>query len=298
MSIKKGIYAASMSILNEDLSIDVDSTIKHAERLVSEGCHGVVIFGSTGQAQLISSYEKKKLIEKLSDSKFQNNFIIGTGNNSLNENIDIIKNSVSSGINRFLIMPPAYYSGTKGYKDEGAYAFFSKIIQKIDAIELVAYNFERLSGYKFSEDIIEKLVKDFPKQIVGVKDSTYNLYETLKIPNFLIFPGSEVKLLKGLEIGNSGIISAICNVTANLARKVFDDFHNKKKQTFNERLCAVRKVFDNYNLISGLHSFMSVENEKYKRVLPPLSLLSDEQEKELMSKLKELEFFPEKNIAA
>jgi len=72
----------------------------------------------------------------------------------------------------------------------------------------------------------------------------------------------------------------------------------KKKQTFNEKLCAIRKVFDNYNLISGLHSFMSFENEKYKRILPPLSLLSVAQQKEMMSKLKELDFFPEKNIAA
>ena len=107
-----------------------------------------------------------------------------------------------------------------------------------------------------------------------------------------------MKLLRGLEIGNSGIISAVCNVTASLARKVYDDFHNKKKQTFNEKLCEVRKTFDNYNLISGLHSFMSIENEKYKRILPPLSLLSLTEQKELMSKLKELEFFPVKNIAA
>jgi len=114
----------------------------------------------------------------------------------------------------------------------------------------------------------------------------------------LIFPGSELKLLKGLEIGNSGIISAICNVTASLARKVYDDFNNKKKQTFNEKLCSVRKVFDNYNLISGLHSFMSEENEKYKQVLPPLRLLSEREKKELMFKLKELEFFPERSIAA
>ena len=72
----------------------------------------------------------------------------------------------------------------------------------------------------------------------------------------------------------------------------------KKKQTFNEKLCAVRKVFDNYNLISALHTFMSFENKKYEKILPPLSLLSETKKKEFMSKLKELEFFPEKNIAA
>ena len=294
MAIKKGIYAASMSIFNQDLSLDEDSTIKHSEKLIKEGLHGAIFFGSTGCGQLISSKEKKKLIDKLNKNKLKNHFIIGTGANALNENVELMKHSLNNGIDRFLIMPPAYYK----YDDEGAYSFYANVVQKVPESKIILYNFEKLSGYKFSVQIVEKLAKNFPQQIVGVKDSTYNLYEILKIPNFLIFPGSEVKLLKGLEIGNSGIISAICNVTASLARKVYDDFHNKKKQTLNEKLCSVRKVFDNYNLISGLHSFMSIENKKFKRILPPLSLLSSVQQKELMLKLRELEFFPEKNIAA
>ena len=114
MAIKKGIYAASMSVFKEDLSLDIDSTIKHAEKLIRGGCHGVVIFGSTGQAQLISSIEKKKLIEKLHNNKFKDYFMIGTGNNALNENIEIMKHSIDNGINRFLLMPPAYYR----YDDE------------------------------------------------------------------------------------------------------------------------------------------------------------------------------------
>jgi len=294
MSIKKGIYSASMSILNNDLSLDVDSTIKHAEKVIEEGCHGAVLFGSTGMAQLISSSEKKELIDKVNINPIKDKFIIGTGANALNENIELMKHSLSNGIDRFLLMPPAYYK----YGDEGAFSFYANVIQKVPESKIILYNFEKLSGYKFSVQVVEKLVKNFPQQIVGLKDSTYNLYEVLKIPNFLIFPGSETKLLKGLQLGNSGIISAICNVTASLARKVYDDFNNKKTQTFNKKLCEIRKVFDNYNLISGLHSFMSFENEKYKRILPPLSLLSEKQQKEMMSKLKELEFFPEKNIAA
>ena len=294
MAIKKGIYAASMSIFNTDLSLDVDATIKHAEKIIEHGCHGSVLFGSTGMSQLISSKEKKKLISHISQSKFKDNFIIGTGDNALYENIELMKCSIDNDINRFLLMPPAYYK----YEDEGAYSFYAKVIEKVPNSKIILYNFEKLCGYAFSLKIVEKLAKDFPSQIVGVKDSTYNLYEKIKIPNFLIFPGSEVKLLSSLKIGNSGIISAICNVTAPLARKVYDDFINKKKQTFNEKLCAIRKVFDNYNLISGLHSFMKYENDKYKNILPPLSLLDENQEKDLMTKLKRLDFFPEKNIAA
>ena len=294
MAIKKGIYAASMSIFNQDLSLDIESTIKHSENLIKEGLHGTIFFGSTGCAQLISSKEKKKLIDKLNKNKFKEHFMIGTGVNALNENVELMKHSLSNGIDRFLLMPPAYYK----YDDEGAYSFYANVVQKVPESKIILYNFEKLSGYKFSIKVIEKLVKDFPNQVVGVKDSTYNLYETLKIPNFMIFPGSEVKLLKGLELGSSGIISAICNVTASLARKVYDDFYDKKTQKFNKKLCEVRKVFDNYNLISALHSFMSTENKKYKIVLPPLSLLSKQEEQEFMSKLKKLDFFPEKNLAA
>ena len=294
MSIKKGIYAASMTVINKDLSVNVEATIKHSEKLIQQGCHGAVIGGSTGMSQLISSNEKKKLIDKISNSEFKDSFIFGTGANSLNENIELIKHSIKNKVDRFLIMPSAYYK----YNDEGVYAFYANIIQQVPESKIILYNFEKLSGYKFNINLIEKLVKDFPKQIVGVKDSTGNLYENLKISNFMIFPGTETQLLKGLELGCSGIISAICNVTAALARKVFEDFVNKKKQTFNDRLCAIRKVFDKRDLISGVHSFMSFEDEKYNVVLPPLSLLSKEEEKQMMSELKKLDFFPQKNMAA
>ena len=293
MTIKKGIYAASMTIINKDLSVNVDATIKHSENLIENGCHATVIGGSTGMSQLISSNEKRKLIDRISTSKYKDNFIFGTGANSLSENVELMKNSIDSGVDRFLIMPSAYYK----YNDDGAYAFYANIVQKIPESKIILYNFEKLSGYAFNIKIVEKLVSKFPKQIVGVKDSTYNLYESLKIPNFSVFPGSEKKLLKGLEHGCSGIISAVCNVTAKLARKVYDDFENKKKQTFNDKLCAIRTVFDKNDLISGLHNFLSFEDKKFKIVLPPLTLLSKEKEKKMMDELKALDFYPVRKAA-
>ena len=281
MSKIKGIYAAGMSILNQNLSLNIEKTILHSEKIIDQGCHGVAIFGSTGQAQLIPVAEKVSLLNKLSLSRYKKNFLIGTGMNSLGETINLMKISFSLGFDKFLIMPPAYYK----YADADVIKFYSKIVEALPKCEIVLYNFEKLCGYKFTVECIEELVKMFPDQIIGVKDSTYNLYETLKIPNFLIFPGSETKLLKGLKLGCHGIISAVCNVTASLSRKVYDDFINNKEQTFNIKLCAVREIFDKYNLISALHSFMSIENEKYKRVLPPLSLLSEKKQKELIETL-------------
>jgi 4-hydroxy-tetrahydrodipicolinate synthase len=286
MSKIKGIYAASMSILDKNLSLNIDRTIKHAENLIDRGCHGVAIFGSTGQAQLIPVSEKINLLNHLSKSRHKNNYLIGTGLNSLIETINLMKIATSLKFYNFLIMPPAYYK----YGDKEVIEFYSRIIEAIPESRIILYNFEKLCGYKFSISCIEDLVKKFPTQIVGVKDSSYNLYENLKIDNFSILPGSELKLLKGLELGCSGIITATCNVTATLSRKVYDDFLEKKIQTSNEKLCDVRSVFDKFNLISGLHTFMANEDNIYENLLPPLTLLKEYDKNILMKELLKLSF--------
>ena len=281
-----GIYAATLSLLDENLALDYKKTISHAENIIDNGCHGAVFFGSTGQSQLISLSEKIQLINHLPNSKYKEKFIIGTGLNSLSDTINLMKISKTLNFDKFLIMPPAYYK----YGDEEVINFYTRILNEIGECNIILYNFEILSGYKFSIDCVEKLVENFPKQIIGVKDSSYNLYEKLKINNFSVMPGSETKLLKGLELGCSGIISATTNATAALAREVYDSFINKSPQHLNKKLCDVRATFEKYNLISALHSFMSEKNEIFKNVLPPLQLLSEIDKKELLSKLQKLDF--------
>ena len=289
-----GIFAASMSVLNNDLSLNVEKTIMHSEKLIDQGCHGTVIFGSTGQSQLIPISEKIDLLNNLSKSKYQDKHIIGTGLNSLGETINFMRIAISLNLNKFLIMPPAYYS----YGDTEVLDFYSRIINSVPDCKIILYNFEKLSGYKFSLQCVETLVNKFPEQIIGVKDSSYNLYENLKLKNFSILPGSETKLLKCLELGCSGIITATCNVTAELSRKVYDDFFAGKKQLHNDKLCDVRTIFDKYNLISGLHTYCAQNDNIYKNILPPLSLLNRNDEEELMSRLKDLEFYNKSTLAA
>jgi len=99
--------------------------------------------------------------------------------------------------------------------------------------------------------------------------------------------------MKGLELGCSGIITATCNATSSLARKVYDDFFEKNEQLSNLKLCDVRNIFEKYNLISGLHTFFSRNDLIYKNVLPPLSILNSKEEKELIDNLKKLNFLTE-----
>jgi len=286
MSKIKGIYAATLSILNEDLSLNVQKTVLHAGNIINQGCHGVAFFGSTGQAQLIPVSEKINLLNSISTNKNKDKFIIGTGLNSLVETINLMKVAISLNFKKFLIMPPAYYK----YGDKEVVSFYTKIVEKVPDAEIILYNFEKLNGYKFSINCVEELAKKFPKQIIGVKDSSYNLFENLKIDNFSVLPGSENKLLKGLQLGCDGIITATCNITAALTRKVYDDFIQNKDQSVNEKLCKVRTIFDRYNLISAIHALMAQIDKSYSNILPPLSILDKKDCQKLIEDLEKIDF--------
>tara|TARA_Y100000817_G_C16799624_1_gene519010 strand:+ start:49 stop:939 length:891 start_codon:yes stop_codon:yes gene_type:complete len=293
--ILRGVFAASMSVLKADLSLDIKKTIHHAKKNLDEKGVGSAFFGSTGCGQLISIDEKKKFINALSKENFKEQILIGTSCNSLNDTINIMLHSTKAGFKNFLIMNVAYYKN----EDNGVYNFYKNIIKSVPQAKIILYNFSKLSGYTFTPEVTKRLIKDFPKNIVGMKDSTGNLWDNFKAKNFSMFVGSEKKLLNGLKTGAAGCISATTNVTGSLAKKVFDDFHKNGDSSEDVKLKALRTVFDDTgNLISALHTLKSMENEIYENILPPLEMLSEEKKKEMLKKLKDLNFLPSKNIAA
>lgn len=282
----QGIYAAALSVFNDDLSLNVDLTVKHANFLIENGCHGVVLLGSTGQSQLISIGEKIRLINSVAVNKNYKKFIIGTGLNSLNDTTNLMHIAVSQNLKYFLIMPPAYYN----YSDKDVINYFAKIFERIDNCKVILYNYEKLCGYKFSVECIKQLKDQFPKQIIGVKDSTGNIFNKIKLNNFTVLLGTEENLMNSLKMGCHGVISATCNVTSYIARKVYDDFNNDKNSSLNEKLSLIRKAFNNFDLVSGLHTYLSKKDPKFKNVLPILDLLNKNQEKKLFEELDKLDF--------
>ena len=100
--IKKGVYAAGLSVLNVDRTLNIDATINHATQAIQNGLHGIFFFGSTGQSQLISTNEKKELITRIANHKLKKQFFLGTGSNSLDENIDLIRYGMEFKFDTFL----------------------------------------------------------------------------------------------------------------------------------------------------------------------------------------------------
>ena len=290
-----GIFAAVASVLKADLSLDIKGTISHAKKNLDDNGVGSAFFGSTGCGQLISVREKKEFIDSLSKENFKEKIIIGTSCNSLNDTIDIMRHSVKNGFKNFLIMNVAYYKN----EDNGVFNFYKNIIRSIPESKIILYNYSKLSGYAFTKEITKKLLDHYPNNIVGMKDSTGNLWDNFKSKNFSMFVGSEKLLLDNLKIGGAGCISATTNITGILAKKVFDDFKKTKDSKEIDKLKKIRTIFDETgNLVSAVHTLKSIENLNFKNLLPPLELLSEEKKNKMLKKLKEFNFINKKNQAA
>ena len=284
------VFSASVSLLNHDLSLDVGGTIEHALRVEKLGVSSCVL-GSTSMSQFLQISDKKKLIKEILKHKFQN-LLIGTGCNSLGDTINLIRYSLDQGYEgAFLVMNPAYGSP----KDLGVYNFFSNI-QKAVSSKIVLYNFSKLAaGYAFSPDLVKKLVNEFGTEaFIGMKDSSGNCWNNLKINKFSMLVGNEIHLLKNLELGGTGCISATTQTCPSLVRKVFE----KKNQKDFAKMCAIRRAFDSTgNLVTSVHYFLSLNDSRYERMLPPLTPLSKEKQKNLLNQLKKIGFYPERKAA-
>ena len=284
------VFSASVSMLNADLSLNVEGTIEHALKVEEQGV-SPAFNGSTSQGQSLGIEDKKKLIKEILKKKFKN-LLIAPASNSLHDTINLIRYSLDQGYKgAFLIMNPAYGSP----EDKGVYNFFSNI-QKAVSCKIVLYNFSKLgAGYAFSPEIVQKLVGEFGTDaFAGMKDSTGNCWDNLKINNFSLLVGSEINLLKNLELGGSGVISATTQCCPGLVRKVFE----KKDQKDFIKMSAIRKAFDaTGDLVAAVHYFLSSSDSRYARMLPPLIPLSKEKQKNLLNDLKKIGFYPERKAA-
>ena len=297
-NLTSGIYPASMSVLNNDLSLNALQTVQHAEKLISFGCEGAILGGTTGMSAYLSIQDKMNLIEEAGKSSQKEKMIIGPGTTSLLDTASLINFAKSKGLNRFLCQPCAYgWPGIKN-KDEAIYSYFSALLKRTGTCEIIFYNYPQLVGVDFSVKIVERLVHAYKDVFIGLKDSgSDDLYKKIKIKNFRVFVGSEKKLESAIKEGCSGaLISATVNIhsQAQLAIKVFENFKKGKDSENNEQLVKVRSVFDSFNLIEGLHTLYAQKNPIYKNILPPLRLLNRKDKTKLFGELEKLNF----NIAA
>lgn len=214
--MKKGVRAPLLTPFNDDLSIATDLFVEHGQRLLDEGCAGLVPFGTTGEALSVGIDERVGAVHALVDSGIDPGCLMpGTGVSNLVDTARLSRACLDMGCSAVMVLPPFYY---KNVSDDGLFRYFAELIARIgpDA-RIYLYHIPPIAVVGISVELVKRLRKAFPEQIVGIKDSSGdwdNTKELLGIDELVVFPGSELPLIEALELGAPGCISATANTNA------------------------------------------------------------------------------------
>ena len=280
-----GVYCAVITPLKNNLSINPDLHLRHCQSLMQKGLDGLVIFGTNGEASSFSVTQKIKSIEFLLENRIDaNNLLIGTGSASMEDAIELTKFSVKIGAKASLIIPPFYF---KNVADDGVIAYYRNVIEQTgdNNFKFLLYNIPQHSGVTINFNIIENLLKLYPNNVVGLKDSTGdmdNMLKTIKYFNdFAVFCGNGALALHTSRRGGAGAITGDANITAKLLSFIMHNFRNEKQIENFENLQIliekIRNVLNSHEQISLLKAYYSVADnmDEWNNVMPPLKRIDN-----------------------
>ncbi len=288
----KGVLAAVLTPMDGDLAPDHASFSAHCHRLLAAGCHGLSVFGTTGEANSLSVGERLAALEALLESGVPADALLpGTGACALTEAVRLSRAALEAGTAGVLVLPPFYY---KGVGDDGLFRFFAEVVERIgdDRLRLYLYHIPQMTGIEIGLSLISRLIDAYPDAIAGTKDSSgdRDRIESLcrEFPDFSVLAGTEALLLETLRNGGEGCISATVNVTSRLARQVYDAHgagQDDEADALQDHLGDLRASIEAYPMIPALKVLMAdlTGDEAWRNLRPPLSGLDEEQENKLLS---------------
>jgi len=275
----RGVFAAALTPMGDNLSIHREAFAAHCRRLLDAGCHGLGVFGTTGEATSFSADERIRALEQLVEDGIPGATLLpGAGSPALTDAVRLTRAAVAAGAAGALLLPPFYY---KGVSDDGLFRFFAEVIERVgDArLRVYLYHIPPQTQIGFSLELIGRLLDAYPGVVAGVKDSSGDVARMEQIarayPGLAVFPGTERHLLAGLRWGGAGCISATVNVTSRLAREVFDAHEagrDEESAELQERLTAMRLAIEAHPVVPALKGMMGelTGDPVWQHVRPPL----------------------------
>ena len=293
-----GVYSAALTPIKEDLTINKDLYLRHCQYLMKQGHDGLAIFGTTGEANSLSIKEKCESIDFLITNKIDPKILIpGTGSTSVEDSIVMTKHAVQHNVKAVLVLPPFYY---KNVTDEGVINYYRKIIEDVGANDFfyILYNIPQVSGVVLNFNILENLLKLYPKNVVGIKDSsgdTDHMLKTIKyFNNLALFCGHDGLALRVCKRGGAGAITAGTNIAGKLLSFII---HNHKREeeinnfsTLQTLMEQIRETLTTSEPISTMKAYFSmIDNiSEWNLVMPPLKKIKDPSTHKTVIGLKEL----------
>ncbi len=296
MSQPHGVWVAALTPMNQDLSPDTQKFVAHCRWLLEQGANGLAVLGTTGEANSFSVAEKRKLLDAVAEAGIGGEKLLpGTGSCAIPDTVEMTKHALSHGAAGVVMLPPFYY---KNVSDDGLYAAYSEVIQRVGDPELriYFYHFPQMSATPISHNLIERLLTDYPHVIAGIKDSSGDLNNMLEMcrrfPGFGVFAGSEQFLLPVLREGGVGCISATANVTVAMCAEVLAKKDDADVDALQEELTAQRLAIQSQVLIPALKSIVArhTGDKGWLQTRPPVVPLGAEEEAALFDSLDGTKF--------
>ena len=271
-----GVNAAALTALNDDLSVDLERTARHCRWLLGNGCNGLAVLGTTGEANSLGVAERLSLLEGLAERGIPPAVMLpGTGTTSIPDTALLTRRAAELGCRGALLLPPFYY---KGPSDDGLYAYFSEVIQRVGGdIRIYLYHFPQQSAVPFGIELIARLLKAYPGKVKGIKDSSGDFANTRAYVDhfardgFEVYSGDDGALHALLKHGGAGCITAAANVGSTVSAVVYRDWDRATGAEAAVTLAALREVVRSEALIPGLKSLVARHrgDPGWKNIRPP-----------------------------
>ncbi|ANN76534.1 dihydrodipicolinate synthase family protein [Bordetella flabilis] len=293
----RGVLSPVLTPFNTDLSPSADGLVRHCRALVEQGV-SLAVFGTNSEAASLTVAEKRGLLDALLAAGIPpERMMPGTGACAMPDAIELTRHAVTAGCAGVLVLPPFYY---KGVSDEGLFRAFASLIDGVadERLRVYLYHIPQVSGVPISLKLIERLLKAYPGQVAGAKDSsgewdnTAAMVREFAAAGFDVFPGSEVFLLPGLRAGAVGCITATANVNAGEIMLVYREWQTPKADALHDRICEIRAIFQALPMISAMKEAAAWQSgdAAWRTVRPPLVELTDDQAAELKRKLTDAKY--------
>jgi len=279
-----GVNAAVLTPMNADLSVDLDRMATHCRWLLANGCNGLGVLGTTGEANSLGLQERMDVLEGLIARGIPAaRMMPGTGVANLTDTVLLTKHAEQVGCPGALLLPPFYY---KNPSDDGLLAYFNEVIQRVGgSIAFYLYNFPQQSAVPFSVSFLDRLRSANPGKVRGIKDSSGNYenglsyIEAFARDGFEVYAGDDTLLKPLLEKGAAGCITAASNVNCSVGAQVYTGWNTSAGAAAHEVLAATRKAVISVPLISGLKALVArnTGDARWETIRPPHLPLNEAQ---------------------
>jgi 4-hydroxy-tetrahydrodipicolinate synthase len=271
-----GVIAAIATPIDESGAPDLKRAVNLARYLLDNGCDGLNVLGTTGEATSFSLDERKAVMDAYKANGLPlHRLMVGTGAAAVSDAVALTRHAAELGFGGALVLPPFYY---KGVPDDGLIAYVDTLVQSTERkpIPIYLYHFPAMSGLPWHVTLIRRLLDSHPSRIVGLKDSSgdmaYARSAAAISKDFAVFPSTEACLIEARSGTFAGCISATANVNADLCARAWGQGDTGALDS----AVTIRKLFDGKPLVSGVKALLAhVHGDAgLTRVRPPLAPFS------------------------